>query len=92
MSESSFSHVFKELTGVSPKRYAIQTRIARAKELLSGTDLSVKEIAAELGYDDPHYFSRQFRKVAGRPPSDFRPKGRKVHHSRKRVHLQRGAR
>jgi AraC family transcriptional regulator, arabinose operon regulatory protein len=72
MSESNFSHVFKDLTGVPPKRYAIQTRIARAKELLAGTDLSIKEIAAELGYDDPHYFSRQFRKLAGKPPSAFR--------------------
>jgi len=74
MSESSFSHVFKDLTGVPPRRYAIQTRIARAKELLETTDLSVKEIAAELGYDDPHYFSRQFRKLAGMPPSVFRDK------------------
>lgn len=86
MSESSFSHVFKDLTGIPPRRYAIQTRIARAKEMLETTDLSVKEIAAELGYEDPHYFSRQFRKLAGRPPSAFRRKSRKVHPFRKRVH------
>jgi AraC-like DNA-binding protein/quercetin dioxygenase-like cupin family protein len=89
MSESSFSHVFKDLTGIPPKRYAIRTRIARAKELLETTDLSVKEIAVELGYEDPHYFSRAFKKVVGRPPTAFRNKSRKVHRLRKRVHLPR---
>ncbi len=96
MSESSFSHVFKDLTGIPPKRYARRARMARARELLETTDRSVKEIAAELGYDDPHYFSRAFKKVVGRPPTAFRkrtaPRGRaksrKVHRSRKGVHLQ----
>jgi AraC family transcriptional regulator of arabinose operon len=75
MSESGFSHTFKAVAGIPPRRYLIQERIARARELLETTRLSVKEIAAQLGYDDPHYFSRCFRKVTGRPPSAFR--GRK---------------
>ncbi|MFC1672197.1 AraC family ligand binding domain-containing protein, partial [Planctomycetota bacterium] len=42
MSESSFSHLFKDLTGVAPKKYAAGVRIARAKEMLETTDLSIK--------------------------------------------------
>jgi AraC family transcriptional regulator of arabinose operon len=87
MSESSFSHLFKDLTGIPPKKYATRVRIARAKEMLETTELTVKEIAAELGYDDPHYFSRIFKKTAGKPPSAFRSKSRKVHPLRKSVHL-----
>jgi AraC-like DNA-binding protein len=75
MSESGFSHTFKDVAGIPPRRYAIQARIARARELLETTELSVKEIAAQLGYDDAHYFSRVFRKVAGRSPTALR--GRK---------------
>ena len=75
MSESGFSHTFKNVAGIPPRRYQIQERIARARELLETTELSVKEIAAQLGYDDPHYFSRVFRRVTGKPPSAVR--GRK---------------
>ena len=72
MSESGFSHTFKAVAGIPPRRYAIQARIARARELLETTGLSVKEIAAQLGYDDPHYFSRCFRRHTGRTPSAVR--------------------
>jgi transcriptional regulator GlxA family with amidase domain len=76
MSESGFSHTFKAVAGIPPRRYAIQARIARARELLETTRLSIKEVAAQLGYDDPHYFSRCFRRVTGRPPSAVRSRGR----------------
>ncbi|HOX05036.1 MAG TPA: AraC family transcriptional regulator [Planctomycetota bacterium] len=72
MSESAFSHLFKNVAGIPPRRYQIQERVARARELLETTSLSVKEIAAELGYDDVHYFSRVFRKLTGRTPSGVR--------------------
>lgn len=72
MSESGFSHLFKDLAGVPPRRYAIQARIARARELLETTTLSIKEVAARVGYDDPHYFSRSFRRATGRTPSSVR--------------------
>jgi AraC family transcriptional regulator of arabinose operon len=72
MSESGFSHTFKDVAGIPPRRYLIQERIARARELLATTRLSVKEIAAQLGYDDPHYFSRCFRKLTGRTPTAAR--------------------
>jgi AraC-like DNA-binding protein len=87
MSESGFSHLFKDMTGIPPKRYAMHVRMARARELLETSRLSVKEIAAELGFSDQHYFSRAFRKVTGRPPTAFRSRSRKVHRTGRRVHL-----
>lgn len=72
MSESHFSHVFKDVTGVSPKRYLIASRMARACELLADTDSTVVDISAELGYDNPQYFSRLFKKETGRTPLQYR--------------------
>lgn len=86
MSQSRFSHLFKEFTGISPKHYYLQTKMVRAKELLTGGDQSVKSIAAELGYLDEHYFSRAFKKMMGISPTQFRAGGKKVHVFGKTVH------
>ena len=72
---SSYSHfrkLFKEHTGISPATYQQELRIMRAKELLSTTDLSVKEIAYRLHFESPDYFSAKFRAKTGRRPSDLR--------------------
>ena len=63
---------FRQHTGLAPARYHAQVRLHKAQELLEGTDLSVKEIALELGYDTQSYFSRAFRKETGRWPTDWR--------------------
>ncbi|MCK2169525.1 helix-turn-helix domain-containing protein, partial [Thalassospira xiamenensis] len=47
-------------------------KITRACYLLDITDLSITQVAADLGYDDPYYFSRQFKKVMGVAPRDYR--------------------
>jgi AraC family transcriptional regulator of arabinose operon len=73
-SVSQFSDLFKRHYGTSPMAYFSELRMQRARELLSFTKLSVKEIAAELGFDDPLYFSRAFKKVSGMSPSDYRLK------------------
>jgi len=79
MSESHFSHVFKDVTGLSPKRYLIASKMAKARELLAMTERTVVDIAAELGYSNPQYFCRLFKKQSGLTPSDFRSKSRKDH-------------
>lgn len=71
-SPSHFFVLFKRLVGSSPIDYFIRLRMQRACRLLAGTALSVKEIAADLGYDDPFYFSRVFKSVHGLAPSDYR--------------------
>ena len=73
-SVSQFSDLFKRHYGTSPMAYFSELRMQRARELLGFTKMSVKEIAAELGFDDPLYFSRAFKKVSGMSPSDYRLK------------------
>jgi AraC family transcriptional regulator of arabinose operon len=72
LSPSHYSVLFRSLTGCSPKHYVIRLRIDRSAKLLRSTDLSVKTIAAMLGYDDPLYFSRTFRQGRGVSPSAYR--------------------
>ncbi|MBN1676310.1 MAG: helix-turn-helix transcriptional regulator [Kiritimatiellae bacterium] len=76
MSESHFSHTFKAMTGVSPKKYLTRTKMLKAQELLKGTDETVKAIAATLGFEDAHYFSKVFRRHTGKTPSQFRARER----------------
>ena len=72
LSPSQFFALFRRATGRTPIDYFIHLRMRRACELLAGTDLSVKEVAAMLGYDDPFYFSRVFKSVNGVAPRDYR--------------------
>ncbi len=69
---SLFRKEFKRYTGFSPGQYQIQLRIQKAKNLLSITDLSVKEIAYQLGFGSNNYFSRIFRQKTGMSPSNYR--------------------
>jgi transcriptional regulator GlxA family with amidase domain len=52
--------------------YHKRLRSARARELLITTDATVADIAHSVGYDDPFYFSRQFRAINGTSPSEYR--------------------
>jgi len=63
MSSSHYTAMFKRQTGCAPIDYFIRLRMRHACHLLDATMLSVKEIAAALGYDDPFYFSRMFKSV-----------------------------
>ncbi len=67
-----FRKRFKEQTGVSPYAYRSKARIDKARELLVNSDLSLSQIASELGFSDVYAFSKQFRKAAGIPPARFR--------------------
>ncbi|MBB5636811.1 methylphosphotriester-DNA--protein-cysteine methyltransferase [Pedobacter cryoconitis] len=64
----------KNTTGQSISSHIQQRIILEAKRLLYHSDKSIKEIAAELGYDDYPYFSRLFTKVAGMSPKVFKKK------------------
>ncbi len=60
---------FKEATGLTPKEYAREIRLARAEDLLACTDLSVKEIAGMLGYYSASHLSLEFKNARGKAPS-----------------------
>ena len=66
-----FSHRFKDTVGVSPVRFLTGLRVERAKELLLTESLSVSEVARLVGYQDPLYFSRVFKKFTGISPGMF---------------------
>ena len=63
---------FVAKVGVSPIDFVIERRLARARELLETSPLHINEIAASLGYQDPFYFSRQFKRYFGTSPSSYR--------------------
>ena len=72
ISASHFFALFKRQTGCAPIDFFIRLRMQQARRLLDETMLSVKEIAATLGYDDPFYFSRIFKSVNRVAPSEYR--------------------
>lgn len=72
MSVSWFIRSFKEYTNSTPTQYILSLRISNAQTLLENTDYNVTEIAEIIGYDNPLYFSRLFKKQVGVSPSDFR--------------------
>jgi len=72
VSYSNFRKLFKEFTGLSPATYQQELRLLRAKELLSTTDLTVKEIAYRLNFESPDYFSAKFKAKMGCKPSEIK--------------------
>lgn len=72
MSYSNFRLRFKKETGLPPRQYQIEAQISRAKNLLSHTEQSVQELAAELGFSSVCYFSRLFKKKTGVSPVAWR--------------------
>ena len=72
MSTSWFNRSFRSAVGTSPMQYILDVRIRNAQTLLETTDYSVTSIAALVGYENPMYFSRLFRKAKGLSPSKYR--------------------
>lgn len=72
LSKYHFSSKYKKLTGYSPIKHFLNMKIEHACQLLDSGALSVKEIAAQVGYDDALYFSRLFRKTVGLSPTEYR--------------------
>lgn len=78
-SVSHFSKLFRLTTGMSPIEYFIHLKMQKACQLLYTEDSRVKQIAALLGYDDPYYFSRLFKKYMNTSPGTYRKSVRKIH-------------
>lgn len=72
LSPSHLSHLFKEQTGISPKRWRDDLRLLEARKLLAEPQHSITSIAEKIGYSDPIQFSKLFRKKMGCSPSEFR--------------------
>jgi len=71
LSVSRYRSLFHDATGMSPITYITGLRMHRAAELLSQTNLQILDIALSVGYEDPQYFSRMFRKTWGVSPAVY---------------------
>jgi AraC-like DNA-binding protein len=78
VSEAHFIRRFAETFGETPHRYLQRRRIERAMALLRTTDRSVTEICFEVGFGSLGTFSRTFRTVVGRSPTDYRQQATSV--------------
>ena len=72
LSPSRFAHRFKAETGSAPIAYLLKLRMRQAARLLEFSGRSVKEIAGDVGFESPFYFSRQFRKHFAMSPTSYR--------------------
>jgi AraC family transcriptional regulator of arabinose operon len=72
LSPSHYSALFKQQTGYAPIDYFIRLRIHQACQLLDNSDMSVKEVAVTLGYEDAFYFSRVFKSLNDISPREYR--------------------
>jgi AraC-like DNA-binding protein len=68
MSVSSFHHHFKSVTAMSPLQFQKQIRLQEARRLMLGEDLDAAGAGFRVGYEDPSYFSREYKKLFGAPP------------------------
>jgi AraC-like DNA-binding protein len=68
MSVSGFHHHFKSVTSMSPLQFQKQIRLQEARRLMLGEDLDAASAGFRVGYEDPSYFSRDYKKLFGSPP------------------------
>jgi transcriptional regulator GlxA family with amidase domain len=74
--ERSFIRRFKNMTGLSPMEYIQHTRIEHARQLLETSSLPVDTIAGDIGYEDPAFFRKLFKRITSMTPSAYRLKFR----------------
>jgi AraC-like DNA-binding protein len=68
MSVSGFHHHFKSVTAMSPLQFQKQIRLQEARRLMLGEDMDAASAGYRVGYEDPAYFSRDYKKLFGAPP------------------------
>ena len=72
ISTNWFIHNFKQYAGMSPAQYILSLRMVNAQSLLERTIYNIKEISEIVGYENPLYFSRVFKKEIGKSPAQYR--------------------
>ena len=77
LSADAFARRFRQIVGITPYHYLQTIRYALAAQLLESTDLSIGEICARIGVNDPFHFSREFKRFHERSPSLYRAERQK---------------
>ncbi|PSB59370.1 helix-turn-helix transcriptional regulator [Chamaesiphon polymorphus] len=72
LSPTYFASTFKQATGISPHQYVIQQRVERAKSMLSKTDLTIADIALQVGFSSQSHLTQQFKRLTGITPKQIR--------------------
>jgi AraC-like DNA-binding protein len=72
MGRTVFYEKIRELVGVSPSDFLRQVRMERARQLVAKSRMSIAEVAYAVGFTDPKYFSKCFKKETGMTPSEYR--------------------
>ncbi|MBT9370870.1 AraC family transcriptional regulator [Rhizobium sp. CSW-27] len=72
LSESWFASAFKQTTGKTPLQWQMSRRLEQCRHLLKASDLSIAQIAAQMGFSDQAHFTRSFRQVVGQTPAAWR--------------------
>ena len=72
VTSSYFAHFFKKRSGKSVIQYLNEVRINRAKRYFEQEELSISEVATRVGFDDINYFSRKFKQLTSRTPSEYK--------------------
>jgi YesN/AraC family two-component response regulator len=72
LSPKYLSRVFKQTTGMGFSEYKLRVRMVKAGELLATTDRTIDRISYEMGYENPESFTRLFKKVTGKTPTEYR--------------------
>mgnify|MGYP002250948480 FL=1 len=74
LSVSRFKHSFKEETGIPPSEYIIRRKMEKAQEMMKEGKFSIKDIAYDLGFSSPAYFSTVFKQYNGYSPTSYKKK------------------
>ena len=74
LSVSRYNVIFNKIMGMPPQHYLITLRLQIACDLLGNTDMNVRQIGISVGYDDPHFFSKLFKRYMGVSPIAYRNK------------------
>lgn len=72
LSPNYFGDLIKKETGKTASEHIQLAVIGKVKELLTGTDMTISEIAYDLGFNYPHHLSRTFKRIVGITPNEFR--------------------
>lgn len=82
---SWFRKSFKNYTGLSPGQYYLQLKIEKAKEMLTNSEVPIKQISIELNFESTFYFSKIFKEKTGVRPTDYRKKNSNISVNKKDI-------
>lgn len=72
ISPTYFANLFKQAIGISPHQYVIQQRVERAKTMLTKTELTIADIALQVGFSSQSHLTQQFKRITGMTPKQVR--------------------